>query len=703
MGNGSLELWGGLECTVVRLGDRYRDQLVETGHRGRPGDLDRIAELGIRTLRYPVLWESVSPDRPDALNFRWHDRRLARMAGLGIRPVVGLLHHGSGPRYTDLLDPAFPELFASYAGRVARRYPAIDLYTPVNEPLTTARFSALYGHWYPHGRSLGECLRALVGQCLATVLAMRAIRSVNPAARLVQTEDLGRVFARPALADQAAHENERRWLTFDLLFGRVDSRHPWWRAFREAGVPARDLDILRSEGVAPDIIGINHYLTSERYLDERTDLYPRHMAGGNGRRAYADVEAVRVPLPPGEVGPAARLREVWERYRTPIAITEVHHGSTRDEQLRWLAEIWGGAQELGREGVDIRAVTAWALVGTVDWNSLLTREDQIYEPGAFDTRPSSPRPTILARAIRDLATRGVTDHPVLDAPGWWHRADRFYVRRAGPESPTVAGRRRILVYGPDTPLRATLLRTASLRSLSCQVLDETSSGLDATYLSADSGGIWAVVDCQAGTPPAGDRDRPDRIAAVCRQNGLPYVSIGESPEFLGARKEPAREGARLRTGRGAARREAWIRERHPDALVVRTGPLFGPGSDEDVIARLLSDLAAGRPVAASDQLVSPTYLPDLAHVVLDLLVDGETGIWHLTSGSASWNDLVARLAGRTGLRAEQKAASPAAFLPAAIETRRGSIMPPLDGALDRWLAASEASRRPPADPLEAAA
>ena len=27
------------------------------GHDTRPADLDRIAELGIRTLRYPVLWE----------------------------------------------------------------------------------------------------------------------------------------------------------------------------------------------------------------------------------------------------------------------------------------------------------------------------------------------------------------------------------------------------------------------------------------------------------------------------------------------------------------------------------------------------------------------------------------------------------------------------------------------------------------------
>ena len=80
---------------------------------------------------------------------------------------------------------------------VARRYPWVEDYTPVNEPLTTARFSGLYGHWYPHGRDDRTFARALLNQCRAVVLAMRAIRAVNPAARLVQTEDLGRTYSTP--------------------------------------------------------------------------------------------------------------------------------------------------------------------------------------------------------------------------------------------------------------------------------------------------------------------------------------------------------------------------------------------------------------------------------------------------------------------------------------------------------------------------
>src|SRR4051794_1066610 len=108
MNKGSaLELWGGIECTLNRVGDRYFDQLTFSGHADRPEDLERIAALGIQKMRYPVLWESVEPE-PGVYHWEWADERLRRLRELKIVPIVGLLHHGSGPRHTDLTDPEFP-------------------------------------------------------------------------------------------------------------------------------------------------------------------------------------------------------------------------------------------------------------------------------------------------------------------------------------------------------------------------------------------------------------------------------------------------------------------------------------------------------------------------------------------------------------------------------------------------------------------
>src|SRR5688500_11034843 len=107
--DGGVELWGGVECTRNRVGDRYFDQVVSTGHLARPADLDRVAALGLRTVRYPLLWESVAPNGLETADWRAADERLGKLRALGIEPIVGFLHHGSGPPHTSLLHPTFPE------------------------------------------------------------------------------------------------------------------------------------------------------------------------------------------------------------------------------------------------------------------------------------------------------------------------------------------------------------------------------------------------------------------------------------------------------------------------------------------------------------------------------------------------------------------------------------------------------------------
>src|SRR5918994_5943891 len=102
-----IEIWGGVECTLNRVGNAWHDQVERSGHAGRASDLDLFAGLGIRTLRYPLLWERIAPQHVDQPAWSWTDGRLGRMRELGINPIAGLVHHGSGPAYTSLIDPQF--------------------------------------------------------------------------------------------------------------------------------------------------------------------------------------------------------------------------------------------------------------------------------------------------------------------------------------------------------------------------------------------------------------------------------------------------------------------------------------------------------------------------------------------------------------------------------------------------------------------
>ncbi|GAB3279532.1 family 1 glycosylhydrolase [Larkinella harenae] len=413
-----LALWGGIECTVNRVGDTYQDQLRRNGHHHRCEDLDQLAELGIKTLRYPLLWERTARCHIDQPDWQWGDERLNRLRQVGIRPIVGLVHHGCGPDYATFAGTGFEQQLPQYARQVAERYPWVDAYTPVNEPLTTARFSGLYGHWYPHAHCPKEFIILLLRQCKATVLAMQQIREVRPDAQLIQTEDLGQTHSTPTLAYQAEWENHRRWLTWDLLCGQMTVDHPLWDYLSWIGIPSRDLLFFRDNPCPPSVIGVNHYITSERYLDQETWQYPEHLRGGNGQHSYVDTEVVRAS-PDQRIGLAGLLQQTWERYRLPIVVTEAHLGCTVDEQMRWLMDIWQQVEQVRKIGVDVQAVTAWALLGSYDWHCLLTRQEGFYEPGAFDVSTGQPQKTLLGELIQRLATGQGPGNIVPAGLGWW--------------------------------------------------------------------------------------------------------------------------------------------------------------------------------------------------------------------------------------------------------------------------------------------
>ena len=693
-----LELWGGVECTVNRVGPRYLDQLERSGHACRLSDLDLFAELGFKTLRYPILWERIQPESADKFDWTWSDERMRRLRELGIRPIIGLLHHGSGPRWTDLLDPAFPVKFAAFARAVAERYPWVDAYTPINEPLTTARFSALYGHWFPHRKDDAAFAQALVNQVEAVVRGMKAVRDVQPEALLIQSEDMGKIFGTPLVQYQADFENERRWMTFDLLHGRFQKGHPLWSFLVQSPEILKQSEFIASHPCPPDLHGVNYYVTSERFLDENLDSYPSGTHGSNGFHSYADVAAVRA-RPEGLSGAESILREVWARYERPIALTECHLGCTREEQVRWLMDAWQTCRKIQEEGIDVRAVTVWALLGAFDWNGLVTSQEGNYEPGAFDVRGPAPRRTALANAAHSLARTGEYYHPLLRTPGWWRRPDRSF---ASPENDAAP----ILILGGEGQLGRALEQVCRVRGLVCRALGRQRADVcDAVSIGSALGQYrpWAVINASGYTLVdeaefdtaacfAVHSDGAARVASLCFQAGIPYVGISSDLVFDGARKGPYLETDAPRPlnafGRSKEEGERRIFHHYPHALVIRTSPLFSPWSASQFAAEVL---CGEQSILVPDADISPTYVPDLCQALLDLLVDGESGIWHLANeGALSWSDFAHALCRQFDTPPPQMEIAGVGILPAqrpvtsVLASQRGRLMPSLEDAMSRF-------------------
>jgi dTDP-4-dehydrorhamnose reductase len=705
----NFEFWGGLECTINRVNDSYFDQLDLSGHYVREGDIELISELGIKTLRYPVLWEKHEPQYQQPIDWTFTNKIFNELSKYNITPIAGLLHHGSGPQYTSLLDEKFPELFASYAGKVAQKFPFLQYYTPINEPLTTARFSGLYALWYPHISNDVSFVKMLLNQVKGIILAMKEIRKINPDARLVQTEDLSKTYSTPSLSYQASFENERRWLTYDLLCGKERSGHTMRDYFIRLGISENALNFFIKNALLPDVMGFNYYITSERYLDDDFKKYPPHTHGGNEIQEYADVEAIRVSHD-NSSGLKVLLEEAWQRYKLPLAITEAHINSGREDQLRWLDEVHNSCIEASKAGVNIKAMTFWSLFGAYGWNHLLTGDKMEYETGAFDLRSIKPRPTAIAMFIKNIIQGKKYVHPLLSQKGWWQQANRFYKSQIPDTKRNTLRSRPIIIIGKTGTLGQAFAKMCSYRNFPFVLtgredLDITNEKIIQAFLDAFN--PWAVINT-AGFVRIDEAEdhkeecfRVNMTAAIllsnaCKERNISFVTFSTDQVFDGQKKGPYYETDKVRPlnvyGASKAMAEKEMLQQHPGTLILRTSSFFGPWDTHNFAFAVLKSLSANETFPVSDDVfISPTYIPHLVTTSLDLLIDGECGLWHLANdGAVSWKEFAEKIAVKAGYKPtsmigtnsrdlEWKAARPNNSV---IRSEKANFLPSLDEAIN---------------------
>lgn len=707
------EVWAGMECSFNRIGDEFLDQLQLSGHYDRPDDIGRFAALGIKALHYPILWELHQPKKEMSIEWDWTKSQLDKIQSHSITPIVGLLHHGSGPAFTHLLDKDFAEGLSAFAKKVAARFPWLTHYKPINEPLTTARFSGLYGLWHPHAKEDRLFAEILLNQLKAIVLSMEEIRKINPDAQLIQTEDLGKTYSTPALQYQADFENHRRWLTYDILMGKLDSHHPLWDYFIGVGISRKTLQFFHQRPCPPDLLGVNHYVTSERFLDDDLSQYPAHLHGGNGVDAYVDVEAIRIKMNQ-PTGLKILLEELQHRYPTDIALTEVHLHCTREEQLRWLKYTWDTCTELNREGGRIKAFTVWALLGAYGWNKLLTQANGDYESGIFDLRSPSPRPTALASFVTSISTNQKFHHPVLKQKGWWQKENRFLHLPSHSEFVFDAypAPEPLLIIGKNGALGRAFSILCQQRGIKHRLLSRQEMDLcDAQSIENNLKLYrpWAVVNAAGYSRIDSAELEPQKcfnenvigvrnLANACKLFGIKLLTFSSSMVFNGLKNSPYLESdkvAPLNTyGRSKVEAEKTIVRSECQALVIRTSLFFSPWNQSHFVGEMVTSLQKNEPLfCPTDGCISPTYLPDLVHAALDLLIDDESGIWHLTNqGETNWIEFAREIARRTGHDTSlirppaARSASLRAPRPSygILGSEKGVFLPPLSQALDHY-------------------
>ena len=126
----------------------------------------------------------------------------------------------------------------------------------------------------------------------------------------------------------------------------------------------------------------------------------------------------------------------------------------------------------------------------------------------------------------------------------------------------------------------------------------------------------------------------EAIAGACREVGSSLAFISTDYVFAGE-FGPAGEGDPVGPlnvyGRHKLMAESSVLGADPRNLVVRTCQVFGPDPlSKNFVLQVADRLRAGERFDAAGNLFgTPTYAPDLVHVLLELRLSGESGIWHV--------------------------------------------------------------------------
>ena len=322
---------GGFECSTHRRAhDRRRvDVIAATRHDDfAEHDYRMLGDHGLRTVRDGVRWHLIE-QAPGVFDWSSLAGQLAGAAAAGTEVIWDLLHYG-WPDDVDVWSPGFVTRFARFAAESARvirdATPGTCFYCPVNEISFLAWGGGDAAYLNPFARGRGFELKVQLAR--AAIVAMDAIRTIDPAARFVHVDPIINIVtdpSRPWDAPGAEGHRQAQFQGWDLIAGRL------WPQI--GGRP----DLL-------DVVGVNYYHNNQ-WIHGGPPIDRHHPLSKPFHQMLA---------------------ETYARYGRPLFVAET--GIEGDDRPIWLAHVAEEVRQARRLGVPVEGICLYPILDHPGWD-----------------------------------------------------------------------------------------------------------------------------------------------------------------------------------------------------------------------------------------------------------------------------------------------------------------------------------------------
>jgi beta-glucosidase len=337
------------------------------------GDLDLMAELGLKAYRFSTSWSRVQPDGQGAWNAKgldFYDRLVDGLLARGIAPYLTLYHWDLPQVLQDLGGWACRDVamrFVDYADTMGRRFgDRVKAIATHNEPWVVATLGHEHGIFAPGMKDRRTSLQVAHHLLVSHGLAVQALRASGVKAALGIVLNQGPV--EPASHSEADRSRAKledglliRWYMDPLFRGHYPEDVLAHLGAQAPTVRTGDMALIRTP---LDFLGLNYYTRSvvgsahdtpppaAEVTDMGWEVYPQ---GLTDLLLRLDSD---YPLPP------VYITENGAAYPEGPDDAGVVHDASRTDYLR--RHIEATRQAIVR-GVDVRGYFVWSLFDNFEW------------------------------------------------------------------------------------------------------------------------------------------------------------------------------------------------------------------------------------------------------------------------------------------------------------------------------------------------